>query len=489
MGSNNGPDDRDGWARLRFAVVGPLLASPPPRGRLRAELERLAQQSWEHPTGGGQVQFSVSTVERWYYQARAAHQDPVKALRRRVRTDVGRVRTMSPGLIEALLDQYRAHPSWSGQLHHDNLQARVEADPSLGPMPSYTTLTRVMRARGLVRQRRRKWFEKEDKPPAETREVLSYEVSRSHALWHADFHHAKRRVLTPAGEWKTPILLGFLDDHSRLGCHLQWYLAETAEVFVHGITQAFMKRGLPRSLLTDNGGPMTAGEVEEGLHRLGIVPVTTLANSPYQNGKIETLWASVEGRLMAMLEDVEALTLRKLNDATVAWVERDYHRRVHRELATTPLKRLLDSDDASRPCPDGGVLKAAFRITVKRTLRRSDGTVSVEGMRYQVPAPWRHLTTLWIRHARWDLSSADLVDGRSGERLCTLYPLDKRGNADGVRRPSRAGGGDRGGSGGAAEPGPAPLLNRILDDQAASGLPPLWLPLPEKPDKNQGGTS
>ena len=489
MGSNNGPADRDGWARLRFAVVGPLLASPPPRGRLRAELERLAQQSWEHPTGGGQVQFSVSTIERWYYQARAAHQDPVKALRRRVRTDVGRVRTMSPVLIEALLDQYRAHPSWSGQLHHDNLRARVEADPSLGPMPSYTTLTRVMRARGLVRQRRRKWFEKDDKPPAETREVLSYEVSRSHALWHADFHHAKRRVLTPAGEWKTPILLGFLDDHSRLGCHLQWYLAETAEAFVHGICQAFMKRGLPRSLLTDNGGPMTAGEVEEGLHRLGIVPVTTLPNSPYQNGKIETLWASVEGRLMAMLEGVEALTLRKLNDATVAWVERDHHRRVHRELATTPLKRLLDSDDASRPCPDGGVLKAAFRITVKRTLRRSDGTVSVEGVRYQVPAPWRHLTTLWIRHARWDLSSVDLVDGRSAERLCTLYPLDKRGNAGGVRRPSGPGGGDRGGSGGAAEPGPAPLLNRILDDQAASGLPPLWLPLPEKPDKNQGGTS
>ena len=60
MGSDNGKGDCDGWARLRFAVVGPLLASPPPKGRLRAELERLAQQSWEHPTGGGQVHFSAS---------------------------------------------------------------------------------------------------------------------------------------------------------------------------------------------------------------------------------------------------------------------------------------------------------------------------------------------------------------------------------------------------------------------------------------------
>ena len=59
---------------------------------------------------------------------------------------------MSALLIAALRDQYRAHPSWSAQLHHDNLQARIDADPSLGPMPSCTTLTRVMRSLGLVRQ-------------------------------------------------------------------------------------------------------------------------------------------------------------------------------------------------------------------------------------------------------------------------------------------------------------------------------------------------
>ena len=250
MGTSNARGERERWARLRFAVVGPLLASPPPKGRLRAELERLAQQDWEHPSGEGPVRFSASTIERWYYRARAAHQDPVRALRARPRTDAGRVRAMSAALIAALREQYRDHPSWSAQLHHDNLQVRVDADPSLEPMPSYATLTRVMRSLGLVRQRRRLHHEPE-RPAAESREVLSYEVSRSHALWHSDFHHAKRRVLTAAGEWRTPILLGFLDDHSRLGCHLQWYLAETAEVFVHGLCQAFMKRGLPRSLMTE----------------------------------------------------------------------------------------------------------------------------------------------------------------------------------------------------------------------------------------------
>ena len=474
MDSNRG---RDRWARLRFAVVGPLLASPPPAGRLRAEFERLSQREWDHPSGQGPVRFAVSTIERWYYQARAADNDPVGALKRRPRADAGRVRAMSPALIEALRDQYRAHPSWSAQLHWENLAVLVEADPALGPMPSYATLTRAMRNRGLVRKRRRRRFEPE--PRAETREVLSWEVSRSHSLWHCDYHHGKRRVLTASGEWRTPILLGFLDDHSRLGCHLQWYLEETAEVFVHGLSQAFMKRGLPRALMSDNGAPMLAGEVTDGLHRLGIVHSRTLAYSPHQNGKMEVLWASIEGRLMAMFEGLEALTLKKLNDATVAWVEQDYHRRVHRDLGTTPLNRLLDSTDASRPCPDGDALRTAFRITVRRTLRRSDATVSVEGMRYQVPLPWRHLSELYIRYARWDRSSVDLVDARSGERLCTLYPLDRRANADGVRRPLGPADNDGGGTGGSE----APLLRRILDDQAATGLPPAWLPHPE----NSGG--
>lgn len=101
---------------------------------------------------------------------------------------------------------------------------------------------------------------------------------------------------------------------------------------------------------------------------------------------------------MAMLEGVELLTLKTLNDATVAWAEQAYHRRVHRALNITPLKRLLDSDDASRPCLVRDELGAVFRITVRNTLRRSDGSLSLEGIRYQVPAPRRLLGTLWIRY-------------------------------------------------------------------------------------------
>lgn len=52
-------------------------------------------------------------------------------------------------------------------------------------------------------------------------------------------------MLTPAGQWLKPQLLGILDDRSRLCCHAQWYLDETAESLTHGLSQAFQKRKLP----------------------------------------------------------------------------------------------------------------------------------------------------------------------------------------------------------------------------------------------------
>ena len=101
-------------------------------------------------------------------------------------------------------------------------------------------------------------------------EVRSYEVDYVGALWHLDFHHASRKDLTRTGLWVKPLLFGVIDDRSRLVCHLQWYLDETAESLVHGLSQAFMKRGLPRALMTDNGAAMLAEETVSGLARLGV---------------------------------------------------------------------------------------------------------------------------------------------------------------------------------------------------------------------------
>ena len=141
------------WARFRFSVVGSLLSSPPARGQLKAALRALAEKTWTHPVNGGEVRFSVVTIERWYYTAQRGKDDPVGVLRRAVRKDCGKV-TLAPALAEHLRKQYHDHPHWSYQLHYDNLAARVKADPTLGPLRSYVTVRRYMQAHGMPRKPR-----------------------------------------------------------------------------------------------------------------------------------------------------------------------------------------------------------------------------------------------------------------------------------------------------------------------------------------------
>ena len=126
-----------------------------------------------------------------------------------------------------------------------------------------------------------------------------------------------------------------------------------------------------------------------------------------------------------------------------------------------------------RPCPSSDELRRAFRMQVSRKQRRSDGTLTVCGIRYELPSAYRTLVNLTVRVARWDLSSIDLVDPRRGTLLGTLYPVDKERNADRLRRALCS----------VADPGTplpqpqgvAPLLRQLMAEYAATGLPPAYV--------------
>lgn len=467
---------RQRWARLRFSIIGPLLSSPPDSGGLREELRQLAQNQWLHPITNTPVRFGLSTIERWYYQARDA-QDPVGALQTKSREDAGRHRQLSALLIQRLRSQYQLHKSWSYQLHTDNLRVIVKNEPELGTMPSYSTVRRYMKTNGLIKQRRQAKSYSIGQQVAEkrleTREVRSYEVDHINGLWHLDYHHGSRKIVTTDANWVTPMLLAIMDDRSRVICHAQWYLDETAESLVHGFSQAIQKRALPRALMSDNGAAMVAAEFTQGLERLGIVHQTTLPYSPYQNAKQEFFWTNIEGRLLPMLEGETQLTLALLNRATQAWLEREYHHKHHAELNCTPLQRYLNDPQVGRTSPSSDHLRQAFRLQVRRKQRRSDGTLSLAGQRFEVPSRFRHCEYLYLQYARWDLSAVDLIDAQNNTILCRLYPLDKSANASGLRRtlktPSEI-------DPSAVSDGIAPLLKQLMADYAATGFPPAYIP-------------
>lgn len=458
------------WARFRFGVVAPMLTVPPEHGELAAQLAELACRSWPHPTTGESMRLSVKTIERWLYVARNALQ-PLEALARKVPKHAGTHPAVSEAVGGVIKQLRRDHPRWSYQLVHDNLGAVARERGDLGPLPSYQTVCRYMKQHGLFRARKPRRHELE--PGFVPREKRSFEVGHVHALWHCDFHKNSRKALEPDGQWRKATLFAMLDDRSRLCCHAQWYLDhERTEVFVHGMTQALQKRGLPRAVMSDNGKAMLASETQEGFDRLSIAHYATLPRTPEQNGKQEVFWAQIEGRLMPMLEGEPELTLELLNRATQAWVEQEYNQSVHDETKQTPFDRAMQGPNVARVCPSSDELRRAFRTERVRTQRRSDGTITVAGVRYEIPSAYRSLVCVHVRVARWDLSTIDMVDPRHGTHLCTLYPLDKESNADRRRRALP----QLGEVGEPTQPvGIAPLLRQYMAEYAATGLPPAYI--------------
>ena len=118
--------------------------------------------------------------------------------------------------------------------------------------------------------------------------------------------------------------------------------------------------------------------------------------------------------------------------------------------------------------------------------RKSDGTLVLEGRRFEVPDRYRHVRELEVRYASWDLSHVHLMDERTGTVLCRLFPQNKAQNANGLRRTRDPD---------AKEPPAAPpandippLLKKLMQNQSDTGLPPAYLPMDERP-KDEGDAS
>jgi len=96
-------------------------------------------------------------------------------------------------------------------------------------------------------------------------------------------------------------------------------------------------------------------------------------------------------------------------------------------------------------------------------------------VRFEIPGRFRHFRELTVRYARGNLGRVDLVDRRSGIILAPIYPLDK--TADGRRAAVPLDGRDV-----PPEDPPhhggelPPLLEAILREYSATGLPPAYLP-------------
>lgn len=357
-------------ALFRYQLICPALdpaLSTKARGRV---VRSIAAQPHAGPFGG-QHRYSRDTLDRWIRRYRAGGFD---ALAPSIRQPGSRIDTPVLDLAVALK---RENPQRTAAQIVRILRA------SSGWAPSESTLLRLFHRRELMG------------PAAGGEPVVfgRFEAAAPNERWVGDALHGPR----VAG--RKTYLFAFLDDHSRLAVGYRFGFAEDTVRLAAALQPALAARGVPASCYVDNGSAFVDAWLLRACGKLGIRLVHSTPHRPQGRGKIERYFRSVRDQFLVEVNDstaaelaerglTPAAALLELNALFTAWVESQYHHRVHSETGQTPLARWDDGWQAAGHGPamaSADALTEAFLWSQWRTVTKT-ATVSLHGNTYQVEA-------------------------------------------------------------------------------------------------------
>jgi putative transposase len=205
-----------------------------------------------------------------------------------------------------------------------------------------------------------------------------FEAAARNDLWTGDGEHGP---LLAGGSARRAVLLGFIDDHSRLLVGWRWGTGEDVFRLEAALRSGLTSRGVPKAILVDRGSPFVSSQLLRACAVLGVKLIHASPRAATTKGKIERFWRTVRDRFLVEIDD--GVELAELNRLFSAWLEVVYHRRTHTETGMSPLERF---DAAGAPqLPTPALLREAFLWGQERTVTKT-ATVSLHGNRYEVDA-------------------------------------------------------------------------------------------------------
>jgi transposase InsO family protein len=245
-----------------------------------------------------------------------------------------------------------------------------------------------------------------------------FEVELPNDLWQSDVMHGPG--VDVDGRMRKSYLLAFLDDHSRLVPHAQFYLSEGLSCYLDAFQQALLKRGLPRKLYLDNGPAFRSKHLEHVAASLGIALIHSSPYKPQGRGKIERFFRTVR---MQFLPGFKGKTLEELNESFDLWLNDIYHQRKHSATAKSPFERFTAHMECIRSAPRE--LKDYFRKHARRRVAK-DRTITLNGKLYEAPVPLIGKQVLLLFH---DNQPARVEVLHKQQSYGFLTPLDLHINA------------------------------------------------------------
>jgi len=387
-------DKRTTIALFRYTLILPLLRGEYPAGDKGQLRQQIAARRHDIPYSSRRT-VSVPTLARWERRYRAGG---FEGLKPRPRADCGQPRAISTETLDRAetLKREQPHRSARSIIHILSLdQTNPVPEASLADR----TLRRHLAQRGattaqLLSQQRPKPYRRFERP-------------HFGDLWQGDAMDGPY-LPNPADpdQQRQTFLFAFLDDHTRLIPHAQFYWNEQLPRLEDCFKRAILRYGLPLAVYVDQAKVYTSKHLDTICATLGIQRILGTPYYPEGRGKIERFFQFVQSDFLPELPRSSVTTLPQLSESLLAWIEVVYHRKVHSETGQAPLERFRqDPASATRPL-DPEALRAAFLHRAQRKVTKT-ATFPFQRNRYAVPAYLRG-QTVELRYDPFDLTRLEV---------------------------------------------------------------------------------
>ena len=389
-------------ALFRYGLIAQLVHTPPNKGERERRLREIAACPYRIP-GSKRKFVSVTTLRRYLKTYAAQGFDALRPVRR---ADAGTSRALPAHVLERAVALREEQPARTTQTLVDILQR--DETLSLARPINVHTLTTQLRQRGKTRRL--------IGPAAKV--YRRFERDQVNALWQGD------ALVGPwlpdpqvPGRKRRAHLFCFIDDHSRLVPHAEFFFDEALPRMERVLKVALLRRGVPAALYVDNGQVYSSTQFGAACATLGIERIQTAPYSPEAKGKQERFFETLRLQFLPEVEASQITQLTELNASLWAWLGCVYHQHEHSETHQTPWARYTAGLAQVRHA-DPETVRRAFLWREQRKVRR-DATLSLQGNRYQVDPRYAG-RTLELRFDPFDLTQVELYLDRTLVGLATV---------------------------------------------------------------------
>jgi transposase InsO family protein len=392
-----------------ISQIQELLRQPVP---LKVALDTVALSAVRDHQGQSQP-VARRTLEDWWY---AYQRGGFAALHPKARCDRGVPRRLTPEQEERLVAQVKAHPAIAIKVLYRQWKAQ---DPQL---PALSVIYRALQRQSLGQRARRYLVRQSLSGPTK-----AFEAPWVNELWMVDFSPGP--FLTGLGQkhGQATQLCAILDDHSRIVPYAAYYRAADTRAFHQSLKQAILRRGVPRKLYTDQGGPFTNDHTRIICANLDIRLLHAKPYHAWSKGKIERFFLTLQQDFEAglRLPGQAPASLDELNARLADWLQTVYQVRRHEGIGMSPQERFAQGSRQVRMLDPQVDLDRLFYTQLLRVVRK-DGTVRLDNQLYEVDLALRGLEVR-LRFDPWTYARVE-VDYR-GQPFGLAHRVDRQLNS------------------------------------------------------------